>query len=87
MWARSQGHHTIDRLEKRGLEKRKRSTRTRERHRQNDKHWDCFIGTVSLALFYWHCFNSLALFDWDCFIGTEPAISSEPVAELVTSVG
>ena len=47
-----------------------------ERHRQNDKHWDCFTGTVSLALFYWHCFNSLALFDWDCFIGTEPAISS-----------
>ena len=61
MQAQSQGHYTIDRLKER-RRKRKRSTilleRTRKRHRQSDKHWNCFKGKAgetsenSNTLFY-----------------------------------
>ena len=44
--AQSQGHHTIDRLEIRGVGKRKRSTifleRRRKGYRQSDERWNCF---------------------------------------------
>ena len=40
----SQGHHTNDRLEERGIEKRKRQTiflqKTREGHRQSNEYWN-----------------------------------------------
>ena len=36
----SQGHHTIDRLQERGVE------RAREGYRQSDEHWICFKGNV-----------------------------------------
>ena len=43
-------HYTIDRLEKRGVEKRKRLTifleRTRKGHRQSDQHWNCLKGNT-----------------------------------------
>ena len=44
--------HTIDRLEKKGIDKRKRSTifpdfqKTREGHRQSDEHWNRFKGNA-----------------------------------------
>ena len=48
--AQSQGHHTIDRLEERGVERgsarRSSFDRTREGHRQSDEHWNCFKGKV-----------------------------------------
>ena len=48
--AQSQGHHTIDRLEERGLERgsarRSSLKRTREGHRQSDEHWNRFEGNV-----------------------------------------
>ena len=40
--AQTQGHHTIDRLEDRGLER----GRTREGHLQLDEHWNCFNGNI-----------------------------------------
>ena len=44
--AQSQGHHTIDRLEERGVERgsarRFFLERTREGHRQSDEHWNRF---------------------------------------------
>ena len=45
----SQGHHTIDRLKERGVERgsARRSSvleRTREGHRQSDEHWNRFKG-------------------------------------------
>ena len=47
--AQSLGHHIIDRLEERGV-KRKRYTifleRTREGHRQSGEYWNCFQGNV-----------------------------------------
>ena len=43
LWAQSQGHHTIDRLEERGVERgsarRSSLKRTREGHRPSDEHW------------------------------------------------
>ena len=45
----SQGHHTIYRLEKRGVERgsaRNADERTRGGHRQSDEHWNCFKGNV-----------------------------------------
>ena len=43
-------YHTIDCLEERGVERRKRETifleRTREGHRQADEHWNRFKGNV-----------------------------------------
>ena len=49
--AQSQPHHTIDRLEERGVERgsARRSSvlkRTREGHRQSDEHWNRFKGNV-----------------------------------------
>ena len=47
--AQSQGHHTIDRLEERGVEKgsaRGSSWKTRKGHRQSDEHWNCLKGNV-----------------------------------------
>ena len=48
--AQSQGHHTIDRLEERGMERgnagRSSLKRTREGHRQSDGHWNHFKGNV-----------------------------------------
>ena len=48
--AQSQGHHTIDRLEERGVERgsagRSSFERTREGHRQSDEHWNRFKGNV-----------------------------------------
>ena len=48
--AQSQGHHTTDRLEERGVERgsarRSSLKRTRERHRQSDEHWNRFKGHV-----------------------------------------
>ena len=49
MRAQSQGHHTIDRLKERGVERgsARRSSvleRTREGHRQSDEHWNRFKG-------------------------------------------
>ena len=38
--AHNQGHHTINRLEERGVE------RTREGHRQSDEHWNRLKGDV-----------------------------------------
>ena len=38
--AQSQGRHTVDRLEERGVE------RTREGHRHSDEHWNRFKGDV-----------------------------------------
>ena len=50
LWAQSQGHHTIDRLEERGVERgsaRRSSLKgTREGHRQPDEHWNCFKSNV-----------------------------------------
>ena len=47
--AQSQGHHAIDRLEERGVERgsaRRSSLKEREGHRQSDEHWNCFKGNV-----------------------------------------
>ena len=49
--AQSQGHHTVDRLEERGVERgsaRRSSLKGREResHRQSDKHWNRFKDNV-----------------------------------------
>ena len=48
--AQSQGHHTIDRLEERGVERgnaRRSSLKGRdEGHRQSDEHWKRFKGNV-----------------------------------------
>ena len=43
----TQGDHTIDRLEERGVERNRLTIflqRTREGHRQLDRHWNCFNG-------------------------------------------
>ena len=46
--SQSQGHHTIDRLEERGVESKEEALdytfleRTREGHRQSDEHWNRF---------------------------------------------
>ena len=45
MRAQSQGHHTIDCLEERGVE-RGSARRERESHRQSDEHWNRFKGNV-----------------------------------------
>ena len=46
--AQSQWHHTIDRLEERGMQRgsarRSSFERTREGHRQSDEHWNRFKG-------------------------------------------
>ena len=45
----SQGHHTIDRLEERGVEEEALDDlpeRTREGHRQSDEHWNHFKGDI-----------------------------------------
>ena len=48
--AQSQGHHTIDRLEERGVERgsarRSSFERTREGLRQSDEHWNRFKGNA-----------------------------------------
>ena len=47
--AQSQGHHTIDHLEERGMERgsaRWSSLKGREGHRQSDKRWNHFKGNV-----------------------------------------
>ena len=47
--AQSQGHHTNDPLEERGVEKgstRRSSLKGRVGHRQSDEHWNCFKGDV-----------------------------------------
>ena len=47
--AKSQGHHTIDRMEERGVGKKGSMIfleRTREGHRQSDEHWNCFKGHI-----------------------------------------
>ena len=49
MRAQSQGHHTIDHLEERGMERgsaRWSSLKGREGHRQSDKRWNHFKGNV-----------------------------------------
>ena len=50
LWAQSQGHHSIDRLEERGVEsgsaRRSSFERKREGHRQSDEHWNRFKGDV-----------------------------------------
>ena len=45
--AQGQGYHTIDRLEERGVEIKRKSSmifleRRRKGHRQPDQHWNCF---------------------------------------------
>ena len=55
MRAQSQGHHTIDRLEERGVGRgsARRSSvleRTREGHRQSDEHWNRFKGDAGELL-------------------------------------
>ena len=48
--AQSQGHHTIDRLEERSVERgsarRSSLKRTRKGHRQSNEHWNRFKGNV-----------------------------------------
>ena len=48
--AQKKGHHTIDRLDERGVERDRGATifleRTREGHRQSDEHWNSFKGNV-----------------------------------------
>ena len=47
--AQSQGHHTIDRLEVRGVERgsaRRCSLKGRDGQRQSDEHWNRFKGNV-----------------------------------------
>ena len=55
LWAQSRGHHTIDRLEERGVERgsarRSSFERTREGHRQSDEHWSWDGGAHTYGLF------------------------------------
>ena len=48
--AQNQGHHTTDHLEKREVEREALDDfleRTREGHRQSDKHWSHFKGDIA----------------------------------------
>ena len=52
LWAQSQGRHTMDCLEERGVDRgsaRRPSLKGRESHRQSDEHWNCFKGDVGQA--------------------------------------
>ena len=47
--AQSQGHHTVDRVEERGVERgstRRSSLKGREKVIQSDEHWNCFKGNA-----------------------------------------
>ena len=54
--AQSQGHHAVDRLEERSLERGSFLERTREGHRQADEHWNRFQNSLPLLPnHHWHC--------------------------------